>query len=172
MDIIICENCNFENEYGNKLCVNCGHKLYYIDENENLENFEYDIEEVSEKEDGSFWNIMLTTTNSIEGYNIESYIDVITEESVTGIGIGTQIKSLGDILANLVGEEQKALTSKIQETKNRLKKKIKQKAKKLGGDAVVGLDFESSSFAGGVIMVSASGTVVKIKKIETENTKI
>ena len=32
MNIIICENCEEENEYGTKVCKKCGHELYYQEE--------------------------------------------------------------------------------------------------------------------------------------------
>lgn len=46
MNIIICENCEEENEYGAKVCKKCGHELYYQEELEegnenNIDNEEF-----------------------------------------------------------------------------------------------------------------------------------
>ena len=46
MNIIICENCEEENEYGAKVCKKCGHELYYQEELEegnenNINNEEF-----------------------------------------------------------------------------------------------------------------------------------
>ena len=177
MDIIICESCTFENEYGKKYCQNCGHPLFYNNENnENIENeeeLEFDEETINTytdkilKDDTYFEklnNIILTITNTLSGHEIEKYIDVITTESIVGIGIGTHLKSIGDFFADLTGSEYRAMTNRIEKVKINLKEKIKEEALKLEGDAVIGIDFESSSFMSGAIMVSASGTVVKLKK--------
>ena len=53
MNIIICENCEEENEYGAKVCKKCGHELYYqeelekesennIDNEENYDDYDFD----------------------------------------------------------------------------------------------------------------------------------
>ena len=172
MNIIICEKCTFENEYGKKYCENCGHPLFYnIYDSENEEESELEEENTNTDEDlkddayfEKLNNIILSTTNSLSGHEIEKYIDVITTESIVGIGIGTHLKSIGDFFADLTGSEYRAMTNRIDRVKNNLKEKIKEEALKLDGDAVIGIDFESSSFMSGAIMVSASGTVVKLKK--------
>ena len=55
MEIIICENCEEENEYGTKYCKKCGHELYYqedMDEdNENNMEGEQDSYDSYESDD-------------------------------------------------------------------------------------------------------------------------
>lgn len=47
MDIIICENCQKENKYGEIYCNKCGHKLYYNEGIQEIENEENVVEEDS-----------------------------------------------------------------------------------------------------------------------------
>lgn len=164
MSIIICENCNSENEYGRKYCENCGYELFYNEES--LQDEE--IEDINIEKDDAYWEkhkaIILTTTNELRGYEIEEYIDVISKEMIMGIGIGTDLKKFKDVFASFTGSEYRAYGERLEEIKYKLKDKIKEEAIKLGGNAVIGMDFESSAFSNSAMRVSASGTVVKIKK--------
>lgn len=45
MDIIICENCEEENEYGAKVCKKCGHELYYQKELEEINENNNEVED-------------------------------------------------------------------------------------------------------------------------------
>lgn len=139
------------------------HDLY----GEDSSNIVYEKKEISiESEDNiDLSNIILTTTNSVDSYDIIKYIDVISIESITGIGLGTKILSVTDVFSGITGSEYLTITQRIDEIKNELKRKIKKQAFLLGGNAVVGLDFENSFLMNNSsVMVCASGTVVKIEK--------
>ena len=59
MNIIICQECEEENEFGLKYCKNCGYELYYQDPNEPIE------EEEETEEDYSF-NVDLSIDEAVE----------------------------------------------------------------------------------------------------------
>ena len=161
---IICENCGEENEYGRKFCQNCGHKLFYYTENSEdneLENKEID-------RDDTFWenfnSVIVTTTSTVDGYIVDKYIDIVSVEKISGLGIETGLKSLKDVFSNFTGSEMRALTDRITELKEEVIKELKEKAVELGGNAVIGIDIENSNISNSGMMITASGTVVKISK--------
>lgn len=58
-----------------------------------------------------------------------------------------------------------AITERITELKKGILDDLKTQAVKLGANAIIGLDFETTLPGGTVIMVSVSGTAVMIEKI-------
>lgn len=74
MDIIICENCQEENKYGENYCNKCSHKLYYNEEIQEIESKENVVEKDSEEYDKVKINqgmyINLTINEAIEKLRI------------------------------------------------------------------------------------------------------
>ena len=79
--------------------------------------------------------MILTTTPTIQGHNIETYYGIVTSEVIIGANV------VKDFMAS-----------------------IQQRATAMGANAVVGidLDFETVGETGSMLMVSVSGTAVKI----------
>lgn len=119
------------------------------------------VERIAKIED-----IKMTTTPSFDGYRIIDYKGVIFDETITGVGLKTAFKSLGDMFASLTGEQMYAVTNRINELKSELINRLKAKAVAQGANAIVGVDFESTMPGGSAIMVSANGTAVVIEKTE------
>lgn len=111
-------------------------------------------------------DIMITTSPSFEGYKVLSYKGIVFDETITGIGIKTALKGIGDMFASLTGEQMYAVTERINELKSDLIERLKIKAVANGGNAIIGVDFESTITGGNTIMVSANGTAVLIEKVE------
>ena len=86
--------------------------------------------------------MILTTTPTIQGHNIETYYGIVTSEVIIG--------------ANVVNV--------LVEAKEQAIKELQQRATAMGANAVVGidLDFETVGETGSMLMVSVSGTAVKI----------
>lgn len=110
-------------------------------------------------------DFIITTTNQLEGYIITEYLDVIFEESIFGISISTGIKGLGDMFAGWTGERLHAISNRIEEVKKDVKEALVDKAVRLGADALIGVDIETTrNLNDGTIGVSMSGTTVRIIK--------
>lgn len=65
-------------------------------------------------------------------------------------------------IQDFIGERSSAFEEKMNEAKEFALDKIRQKAYLLGGDAVIGLDFNYASFDANRVAVIISGTVVKL----------
>ena len=106
----------------------------------------------------------MTTTNGFEGYRIVEYKGIVFDESLTGIGFRTTMKSFGDMFASLSGDQMKAVTDRMGQLKEELVFRLKYKARQLGANALVGIDFETTFPGPDAIMMSANGTAVRIRK--------
>lgn len=107
----------------------------------------------------------LTTGYDFQGYYITDYYDVIFDEMLVGIGFFRGFKaSIDNALSSLTGTEATAMIEKLNNVKAELRARIIQKAEKLGANALIGIDFESSRL-GDLLMVSMTATAVRIEQI-------
>lgn len=104
-------------------------------------------------------SIMITTETSID-IPIEERIEVIFVEYVYGLHI---VKDFFSSIRDIVGGRVESIEKPIQDTNQKIIKEMKEKAYILGGDAVIGLKIDYSTYTG-IISIVAVGTVVKLKK--------
>ncbi|MFN7280636.1 MAG: heavy metal-binding domain-containing protein [bacterium] len=105
--------------------------------------------------------MITTTTNSIEGRSIRSYLGVISSETIIGANVFKDILGgLRDFFGGRSGTYEKVM----EEAKVTALRELEDKARAMGADAIVGidLDFETIGANGSMLMVSASGTAVKL----------
>ncbi|SHG82223.1 YbjQ family protein [Winogradskyella jejuensis] len=97
--------------------------------------------------------MILTTTNSIEGFKIADYLGI-----VTGVAINDETLS--------VGFSQSKYYKKIQDSVDKVKERAFQSltdnAKALGANAIVGIKIEIELTTTNYPMVSVTGTAVKV----------
>lgn len=105
--------------------------------------------------------MIVTTTPAIEGKQITQYIGLVTAQTIIGANFFKDILGgLRDVFGGRSGTYEKVL----EEAKNYALVEIKQKAQSMGADAIVGvdLDYETIGANGSMLMVSISGTAVKL----------
>ena len=105
--------------------------------------------------------MILSTTNTIEGKPVNDYLGIVTGETIIGANIFKDFfASIRDIVGGRSGSYEKVL----REAKDTALKEMKEEAIKLNANAVIGidLDYETVGKNGGMLMVTASGTAVKL----------
>ena len=105
--------------------------------------------------------MILTTTNNIDGNPVKNYIGIVTGETIIGANIFKDFfASIRDVVGGRSGSYEKVL----REAKDTALKEMKENASKLNADAIIGidLDYETVGKGGGMLMVTASGTAVKL----------
>lgn len=107
-------------------------------------------------------NLIVTTTNSIEGYVITSYIGIVSGESAIGTGFLSEFSAA---MSDLTGTDSSAYSSKLGAAKNAAISRMRQNALKLGADAIVGIDLDVMNTNSNMFIACANGTAVKITKI-------
>lgn len=110
----------------------------------------------------------LTTGYEFQGYFITEYYDVIFDEMLVGIGmIKSLLSSFDNFASALTGSEATVIVDKLNAAKKELRERVIQEASRLGANALIGIDFESSKL-GDIIMVSMTATAVHIEKIVSD----
>ena len=105
--------------------------------------------------------MIITTTHTIEGRRIVEYKGIVTGEAILGANIFRDFfAGIRDIVGGRSGGYERAL----REARETALHEMEQEAERLGGDAVVGvdLDYEVVGKDNGMLMVSASGTAVRL----------
>jgi uncharacterized protein YbjQ (UPF0145 family) len=104
----------------------------------------------------------VVTTPSIQGYKITKVIGVVTGLSPRTRGVGGMI--FGAIQA-LMGGEVTAFTTEIEKARLEAIQRATEKAERLGANAIVGLDLETSDMGGEftITLISATGTAVVVE---------
>jgi uncharacterized protein YbjQ (UPF0145 family) len=105
--------------------------------------------------------VILSTTNNIEGRPVKNYLGIVTGETIIGANI---LKDFFAGIRDIVGGRSDAYEGVLREAKDTALKEMKENATRLGADAVLGidLDYETVGKRGGMLMVTASGTAVKL----------
>ncbi|HBI88047.1 YbjQ family protein [Sphingobacterium multivorum] len=105
--------------------------------------------------------MLLTTTGTIEGHQIERYLGIVSSEVVLG---ASAIKDMMAGFRDFFGGRSNSYERAFQETRETALRELEDRARALGADAVVGvrLDFQTVG-TGGMMMVGATGTAVKMR---------
>ncbi|MCP8312062.1 MAG: YbjQ family protein [Candidatus Methylarchaceae archaeon HK02M1] len=71
--------------------------------------------------------------------------------------------SLSLVYSPLFGGEVSAYTTELEKARAEAMERVKEKAMRMGANAVIGLDLETSEVFQGVVVISAIGTAVVIE---------
>ena len=113
-------------------------------------------------------DFIISTTHLLDGYEVTEYLDVLFEESIFGLSFETSLKGFGDMFKGWTGERLNAISDRIEEVKTAVKNELIAKAKRLGANALIGVDIETTrNLNDGTIGVSISGTAVRVIKVIT-----
>lgn len=104
---------------------------------------------------------MLTTGFSFEGYTIKMYKGVTSGQVVLGTGFLSEFTAE---FADFFGVGSNKFADKLESAKNAAIQRLINKSVSLGGNAIIGLDFDYIVFANNMIGVVANGTSVIIEK--------
>lgn len=106
--------------------------------------------------------MIITTTPSIEGRRIVGYKGVVFGEVISGINF---IKDFAAGLSNFFGGRSGSYEGELIEAREQALAEMRKRAETLGANAVVGvdMDYEVLGQGGNMLMVTASGTAVRIE---------
>lgn len=106
--------------------------------------------------------MIVTTTANIEGREIVEYQGLVFGEVITGVNF---IRDMGAGLRDIFGGRSAGYESELIDARNEALEEVSQRAQALGADAVVGakMDYEVLGSAGSMLMVTISGTAVKLR---------
>lgn len=105
--------------------------------------------------------MILTTTPTIEGRTIVEYKGVVFGEVIVGVNF---IKDVAASLRDFFGGRSNSYEKELVAARDTAMNELRSRAMALGADAVVGIDidYEVLGQNGGMMMVTVSGTAVKL----------
>lgn len=104
--------------------------------------------------------MIVTTTSTIDNYEITEYLGVIAGEAVMGINM---FRDMGAGLRNMFGGRSAGYEEEMQRARQVVLDEMQQRAEALGANAVVGASLGYETFEG-MIMTVASGTAVRVRR--------
>jgi uncharacterized protein YbjQ (UPF0145 family) len=107
-------------------------------------------------------NLILTTTPTIEGKKISSYYGIVTGEAIIGANL---FRDIFAGIRDIVGGRSASYEEVLREAKDNALNEMEENARRLGANAVVGvdLDYETVGTNGSMLMVTSSGTAVFVE---------
>jgi len=103
---------------------------------------------------------IVVTTPTVAGYKIRKVLGVVTGLAPRTRGVGGQFKAAWQ---SLKGGEVTAFASEIEKARVQAMERTIEKAKKIGANAIIGMDLETSDIGGTITLISATGTAVIIE---------
>ena len=102
----------------------------------------------------------MTTTLTIPGYKIKKILGIVHGMTARTRGVG------GRFLASVqtfLGGEVSAFTKELEKAKKEAMDRIIEEARKLGANAIIGIDLETTEVFETVVLISAHGTAVEVE---------
>ncbi len=106
-------------------------------------------------------DIILATMPMIPKYEVDEVLGVVYGSSTRTRGLGGRFISS---IESVVGGKGTAYAEEIEKARKEALEDLKNEARRLGANAVLSIDFETTEVLEGFILVSAYGTAVKLKK--------
>ena len=105
--------------------------------------------------------MIITTTPTLEGRPVREYLGIATGEVIVGANI---FKDLFAGIRDIVGGRAGAYESTLRSARQQAFAELEEDARRMGADAVVGvdIDYEVVGQGGSMLMVSVSGTAVRL----------
>jgi len=105
--------------------------------------------------------MLLTTTTTLQDRSIKKYIGVVTGEAILGANI---FKDFFAGIRDIVGGRSAAYEKELRRAKDIALEEMQLQAKRLGGNAIIGIDLDYETVGQSMLMVSASGTAVEVEE--------
>ena len=105
--------------------------------------------------------MIVTTTNVVQGHPVDAYLGVVTGETILGANI---MKDVFAGIRDIVGGRSAAYEKELRKAREIAMQEMTADAEDLGANAVIGVDLDYETVAGGnMLMVTVSGTAVRLR---------
>lgn len=104
--------------------------------------------------------MIVTTTSIVQGKEIAEYLDIVSGEVIMGANV---VRDFLAGITDIIGGRSGSYESKLAEGREMAIREMKDKARSLGANAVIGVDLDFETLRDGMMMVIATGTAVRIR---------
>ena len=106
--------------------------------------------------------MILVTTETVSGYTVTETLEIVIGNTIRARHIGKDIRAA---LRSIVGGEIKEYTGMLSESREQSIQRMKERAKELGADGILGVRFQTSMIIQSTAELLVYGTAVKLSKI-------
>ena len=105
--------------------------------------------------------MIMTTTHSVEGRPIQQYLGIVVGEAILGANV---FKDVFASVRDIVGGRSGSYEGEMERARQLAFEDIQSQAQAAGANAVIGIDidYEVVGSKGSMMMVSVSGTAVRL----------
>jgi uncharacterized protein YbjQ (UPF0145 family) len=103
--------------------------------------------------------MIVTTTPAIEGKSVVEYVGVVTAQGVLGLNVFLDVAAG---MRNILGGRSRSYENELASGVSDSLVELEEQASKLGADAVIGVDIDYEAVGNQMLMVSTSGTAVRL----------
>lgn len=103
--------------------------------------------------------MLVSTTTAIEGRPVREYLGVVAGETILGANI---FRDIGAQFRNITGGRASGYEKELRRGRDEALSEMTQAATELGADAIIGVDIDYETVGGSMLMVTVSGTAVKL----------
>ena len=104
--------------------------------------------------------MLVITTNTIEGKTIETYHGIVSGEAIMGANI---VRDIFASVTDIVGGRSASYEDKLAEGRQIALEEMQDRARRLGANAIIGVDLDFETLREGMMMCVATGTAVTIR---------
>lgn len=105
--------------------------------------------------------MIVTTTPTLQGKEVERYLGIVSGEAIMGANV---VRDFLASVTDVIGGRSSAYENKLAEGREIAIREMEEKARRLGANAVVGVDLDFETLREGMMMCIAAGTAVYIKE--------
>ncbi len=106
--------------------------------------------------------MIVTTAGQVEGREVAEYLGIVFGEAISGVNI---LKDIGAGLRDVFGGRSKGYEKELTKARNEVLEELQERAAQRGANAVIGvkMDYEVLGASNSMLMVTCSGTAVKLR---------
>lgn len=105
--------------------------------------------------------MLVTTTNAVEGRPVQEYLGIATGETILGANV---FKDVGAAIRDVFGGRAGQWEGELRKARELAIEEMVAMGQAMGATAIIGvdIDYESLGSGGGMLMVTAAGTAVRL----------
>ncbi|MBY6270951.1 MAG: YbjQ family protein [Caldibacillus debilis] len=104
--------------------------------------------------------MIISTTSTLQNKEIVDYLGVVSGEVILGANI---VRDFLASITDIIGGRSGTYESKLSEGRDMALREMEEKARRLGANAVIGVDLDFEELREGMMMVIATGTAVVVR---------
>ena len=106
--------------------------------------------------------MIVSTTSQLQGKEIERYLGIVSGEAIMGANV---VRDFLAGITDIIGGRSGAYEGKLAEGREIAIREMEDKARRLGANAIIGVDLDFETVQNGMMMCIATGTAVVYKDI-------